>query len=208
MIVEFADLNLNLKGTLAGANSVPAAAIADLKGRPGKLVACWRPEVGQYGHLLIIRTFEDPREWLAERRRILTSSNPFGCADALIDLSFEAYEPYDGFGEFPVGSHGPFFEIRSYKVKPGGLHLLRPEWSAVKAERDKFSPMMMVMNSIDGPTRAVSMWPYKTLEERAIIRAKVFLECKGWPTPSGASWFDPARMTNSIYVAVDGSPLS
>lgn len=206
MIVEIADLNLKLTARPAGPNSVAEAAMHDIESQPGKLVACWRPEFGPFSHLLLIRTFEDPGEWYSERRRISTSSNPFGCGDDLIDLSFEAYEPYDGF-EFPVGSVGPFFEMRSYKVKPGGFHPLRPEWTAIKPERDRFSLTMMVMGSLDGSSRAVSIWPYQTLEQRADIRAKVFAECKGWPTPSGIHFFDPARMISNLYIPVPGSPL-
>ncbi|WP_409592317.1 NIPSNAP family protein [Sphingobium sp.] len=105
------------------------------------------------------------------------------------------------------GDHGPYYEIRTYRMKPVGLARLMPEWAEIAPQRSPFSPLLTAAYAIDVPTRMIHIWPYARLEARADARADAARNCEGWPTPSGFDWIDADSMSNAIFVPYPGSPL-
>lgn len=203
--LEFATLHL----TFPGAAQAPDR-IMDYMSSPGasgRLLACWRPEIGPLNKLLVIRAFDDEAALLAERRKVREASDPFGCGELILGLDVDTHIPFAGFADLQPGDPGPYYEVRTYRVRPGGLARLIPEWAEAAPRRSRFSPLLMAAYAADGPTRMTHIWPYPSLDARAAARADAAKNCEGWPTPSGPAWLDPAELGNSVYLACPGSPL-
>ena len=61
------------------------------------------------------------------------------------------------------------------------------------------------MYAIDGAPRLTQIWAYKSLEERAAIRAKTVADGI-WPPKGGPDWLSP-KMSSSIAMPLAFSPL-
>lgn len=203
-LYELATLEL----TFAGAASAPATVLADLQSSAsaGTLLALWQPEFGSLSKLVVLRRFDDEATLLTERRRVRQSANPFGCGNTLVGLELDSYLPFPGFAEVVPGAYGNIYEVRTYRIKPGGLAFIMPEWAAIAPARSRFSPLLMAMYATDGTNRMMHVCPYANFEQRTTQRAAA-AKLEGWPTPSGPPWMDPTDMKSAIYRPASGSPL-
>src|SRR3954467_2305316 len=92
MIYEIATLTIKL-GAAAKAvegigNYVKAA------GAKGTLLGCWSTEISDLNQLMVLRSFGDHAELIAERERILNTSEPFGAGEAITGMNFDSYAPF------------------------------------------------------------------------------------------------------------------
>jgi hypothetical protein len=203
--LEIATLHLNFPG----AAQAPARVLDYTESNEslGTVLACWRPEIGPLNKLLLLRSFEDERALFAERANLRRSENPFGCGNFLLGLEIDSYATFDGLPVIEPGAHGPNYEVRTYRVRPGGLFRLIPEWVEIAPSRSEYSTLLTAAYALDGPMRMIHIWPYHNLEERASARAEAAQKCDGWPTPSGADWIDPIDVASALYLPILGSPL-
>src|SRR3954467_7919840 len=86
MIYEIATLTIKL-GTAAKAiegigDYVKAA------GAKGTLLGCWSTEISDLNQILVLSGFDDIAELIAERERVLNTSEPFGAGEAIAAMSF------------------------------------------------------------------------------------------------------------------------
>jgi hypothetical protein len=103
------------------------------------------------------------------------------------------------------GDVGPFYEVRTYVFKPDGIVPTEELWREWLPKRATVSPILTAMMSTTGTVaRFMHIWPYKTLDERARLRAKAVAD-KVWPPPGGPEQF--VRMQNDIYMPAGFSPL-
>jgi hypothetical protein len=196
---------LALLSTTVGAAPKAAPAIeAYAKEGKGRLLAVWASEIGLLNQILVLRGFADDAEMQAERARALASSSPFGCAEWLTGLSMDGYAPFPDIPPMRTGELGPFYEVRSYILKTGGLAPTLAAWKEYLPARLSLSPLVVAMHALDGPPRFTHVWAYRTLNDRQAIRADAV--ARGlWPPRGGPDWLAEMRSTICLPTAV--SPL-
>ena len=171
----------------------------------GTLRACWTSEIGPLNEILLIRDFADEAHRIAERERVSLAGNPFGIGEFINAMSLDTYTLFPFLPPIAAGTYGPFFEVRSYTLKPSGLAPTIAAWKEGVPARIAISPLIAAMYAIEGAApRFMHIWPYKSLHERAMIRASA-VEAGVWPPKGGPDQI--LTMRNAIYVAAPFSPL-
>ncbi|MBW7966689.1 NIPSNAP family protein [Bradyrhizobium sp. BR 10261] len=201
MLYEIATLTVKL-GTAAKA----VAGIGDYVGASdanGMLLGCWASEIGELNQLLVLRSFRDHEAWRAERERTLRTTNPFGAGEAITEMSFDTYAPFPFLPPVVPGKYGSVYEIRTYRLRHGGVPPTIAAWDAAMPERGKLSPLSIVMYALDGPPR---IWPFASLDARTALRAESV--AKGvWPPKGGPDWLT-GNMRSIIALPTAISPLA
>jgi hypothetical protein len=178
--------------------------LAANKGR-GELLACWYAEIGALNRVLVMRGYRDEASLAADRSALPAGDDRLGLGDLLVGAESDAYVPFPFMEPIKPGAHGPFYEVRTYLLKPDGLAGTIEAWRKSVAERMKLSPVTAAMHAMVGTTpRFMHIWPYKSLDERQRIR-KEAVDNKVWPPPGG-----PARLfaqQTDIYLPAPFSPL-
>jgi len=104
------------------------------------------------------------------------------------------------------GKYGAVYEIRTYKLKHGGVPNTIAAWEAAVPERIKLSPLVIAMYALDGPPRFTHIWPFVSLDARAAVRADSV--AKGvWPPKGGPAWLT-GEMRSTIALPTAISPLA
>ncbi len=202
---ELATLHVTFAGAAAAPQS--AARFCAAPDANGSLLGCFRSELGPVNKVVLLRSFGSSAELFSERERVRASPDPFFCGDSLTAMDIESYAPLPGFDAIEGGAYGSYYEIRTYRVRPGGLSRLVPEWVTAAPKRNQFSKLLMVMYGLDGVDRLTHIWPYASMEERTRARAEAAARCEGWPPPSGFRWFDSADMRTGIFIPTAESLL-
>jgi NIPSNAP len=175
-------------------------------GAKGTLLGCWASEIGQLNQLYVLRGFVDDAELQAERTRTFGTGNPFGCGEAIVTMGFDSYVPFPFLPPVAAGKFGKVYEIRTYRLKPGGIPATIAAWQAAVPERVKLSPLVVAMVALDGPPRFTHIWPFASLDARAAIRAESV--AKGiWPPKGGPDWLT-GDMHSTIALPTAISPLA
>ncbi|AND89007.1 MULTISPECIES: NIPSNAP family protein [Bradyrhizobium] len=204
MLYEIATLTVKL-GTAAKA----VAGIGDYVGAPeakGTLLGCWANEIGELNQLLVLRSFGDHEAYRGERERALRTANPFNAGEAIAQMSFDTYVPFPFLPPVVPGKYGSVYEIRTYRLKHGGVPPTIAAWEAAMPERGKLSPLSIAMYALDGPPRFTHIWPFASLDARAAVRAESV--ARGvWPPKGGPDWLT-GEMRSIIALPTAISPLA
>jgi len=204
MLYEIATLTIKL-GTAAKVME----GIRTFVGAPdarGTLLGCWSTEISELNQVLVLRGFADMAELLAERERTLATTEPFGAGEAIANLAFDTYRPFPFLPPVAPGKYGSVYEIRTYKLKHGGLPHTIAAWEAAIPERTKLSPLSIAMYAVDGAPRFTHIWPFAGLDARAAVRADSV--AKGvWPPKGGPAWLT-GDMRSVIGLPAPFSPLA
>ncbi|OAE99039.1 NIPSNAP family containing protein [Bradyrhizobium centrolobii] len=204
MLYEIATLTVKL-GTAAKA----VAGIGEYVGASeakGSLLGCWASEISDLNQLLVLRSFADHEAWRSERERALRTPNPFNAGDAITQLNFDTYAPFPFLPPVAPGRYGNVYEIRTYRLKHGGVAPTIAAWEAAIPERVKLSPLSIAMYSLDGPPRFTHIWPFASLDSRAAVRAESV--AKGvWPPKGGPDWLT-GDMRSIVALPTAISPLA
>ncbi|WP_285595331.1 NIPSNAP family protein [Kineosporia sp. NBRC 101731] len=172
----------------------------------GTLLGSWRTEVGALGRIVVLRDFETRHQLSAERRRALTSRDPFNGGPALRALSMETYEGFPFLPQARPRQLGGLYEVRTYVLKPGGLTPTLEAWEkAVEPAKDYTDHLVTNMFATDGPSRITHIWGFESMQQRAALRER-YQAAGLWP-PKGAPDLI-ATATSSIMLPNPGSPLS
>lgn len=150
----------------------------------GQLLGAWQSENGRLGRLYVLRGFTDSAELELERLRERGSSTPFGAGEHLTDLTVNSFAPFPFVPPVRTGHFGPVYEIRDYRLLPGGLPATIRGWRSALPGRQRVDPLTVVMYSLDGADRIVHIWPFNGLDERVQIRRQLYDE-NMWPPPGG-----------------------
>jgi hypothetical protein len=181
------------------------AAMKDPVAKLSGLLACWSTDIGALNRIMIIRSIADAAVNLNERAALLGSNNPYGIGDLITDMTMDTYAMLDCVAPMAPGDPGPFYEVRTYVFKPNGIAPTEQLWREWLPKRASVSPVLTAMMSTSGTVaRFMHIWPYKTLDERARLRAKAVAD-KVWPPPGGPEQF--VTMQNDIYMPTPFSPL-
>lgn len=171
----------------------------------GKPLGCFSCDFGVLNRFTLLTAYDDAEALFADRARILKSADPYGIGKYLGSVTSAAYEPFAFMGDIETGSFGPFYEIRTYAVAPGGMPSTVDAWSKVIERRQEMSKLLTVMQSIGStPQTMVHIWPYSSIEERSKARAQASKEGI-WP-PAGSGTHLTA-MQSELFVATAFSDL-
>ncbi|MGU3559746.1 NIPSNAP family protein [Methylobacterium radiotolerans] len=172
----------------------------------GELVGCWRSEIGTLGRLIVLRGFAAPEDMTAERRRALLSANPFNAGPVITALEMDSYAPFPFLPPIRTGDRGGVYEVRTYRLKPGGLPPTLAAWeAAIGPARAYTQHLVLNMYALDGAPRITHIWGFRSLEERAALRSRAY-EAGIWPPKGGPDQI--AEATSTIALPQGRSPLS
>lgn len=204
MIYDLTVLGLRPNTLGAVLPKLPEAIPSSVK--TGKLLGCFTCEFGVLNRIAILSAYTGIESLAEDRAAIAASNNPYGINEYLGAYDRCAYRPLPFMqGDIEPGAHGPFYEMRTYGIGPGGLQATNEGWAKAVPARAKLSPLLMVMTSIEpGATRMLHIWPYKSLDERAKARATASAE-KLWP-PAGGEHL--TSLQSELFVATKFSPLA
>jgi hypothetical protein len=169
------------------------------------LLACWYADIGALNRIMCLRRIADPAQAIARRQKLLDSDNPFGLGDMMTGMSMDTFVALDFLPPIQPGALGPCYEVRSYELTPGGHTPTVESWRKAVPARIKISPLLIAMTSVTGALpRLIHIWPYKSLEERARLRAKAVADGV-WPPKGGGPYM--ATQQTDIYLPAPFSPL-
>jgi len=171
----------------------------------GKLLGAWYSDIGRLNEVFVLREFDSPDDLSAERERARRTADPFGCTDLLTGLDMESYAPLDFIPPVETGDFGPYYEIRTYRMKPNGLAPTEEKWRTAVPVRAAYSRLTVAMYSIDGGSRFTQIWPYRSLDERQAARTRSVADGI-WPPKGGPDWLTP-DMYSTIAIPLAFSPL-
>jgi hypothetical protein len=172
----------------------------------GQLMGCWRTEVGMLGRLIVLRGFTAPEDMTAERRRALLSANPFNAGGVVTALEMDSYAPFPFLPPIRTGERGGLYEIRTYRLKPGGLAPTLSAWeAAIEPARTYTEHLVVNLYALDGAPRITHIWAFASLQERAALRAQAY-GAGVWPPKGGPDQI--ADATSVIALPQGESPLS
>jgi NIPSNAP len=171
----------------------------------GKLLACWSSDIGALNQIFIAREYASERDAAEQRDAQARNADPFGTAEFIVSIASDTYVAFPFIDPMQPGSHGPFFEVRTYLMKPNGLAGTIEAWRQALPARLALSPVLAAMYSVSGlMPRFMHIWPYKSLDERHRIRAQA-VETGIWPPPGGPDRL--VTMQNDIYLPAPFSPI-
>lgn len=205
MYYELATMTLPFGTAAQAAQNVQAFAANG----QGEFLACWFTDIGVLNQMIVLRGFESLEDLRLERERTQLHANPFGCAEFYLHLEQHSYQGFPWMK--PVkpsaqsGIEGPFYEIRTYGIKPGGVQGTIDLWEQAVPLRDKLSPCVVAMVALDGPLRFTNIWAYPSLDARTKARAESVAQGI-WP-PKGGPALLTTQMTSTIALATAVSPL-
>jgi hypothetical protein len=157
-------------------------------------MACWYSEIGALNRIMIIRAAADPAADLDRRRATLTEPSSLGIGEFIVEMTMDTYVFFDFIEPMRPGQFGPWYEVRSYMLKPDGLSPTMELWRKAVPGRKAVSPLLAAMTSVTGTvTRFLHIWPYPTLDERVRLRAKAVDDGVSPPPRRTEPSHDPAN---------------
>lgn len=204
MIYDFTVLGLR-PNTLGAVMPHLADAIA-ANSRRGKLTGCFTCDFGVLNRIAVLTEYPDTRALAEDRAGSMERDDRLGFAPQLASLERTAYALLAFSEPIKPGKYGPFYEIRTYGIAPGGLQATSDAWSKGISRRNELSKLLAVMASIDtSPQRMLHIWPYASLDDRAATRARASKEGI-WPPPGGSDHV--LSLQSELFVPTAFSPLS
>lgn len=170
-----------------------------------KLLGVWFSDIGQLNQVVVLTSFTSQQDLDAEKARLAAQENVFANAENIIKYSVENFAGFDFLPEVELGEFGPVYEIRTYELKHGGVPHVLNAWNNAVPERTQYSKLTIAMYALDGTPRIVSIWPYKSLNERSEIRAQSVADGI-WPPKGGPQWLTH-EMQSMIALPTAISPL-
>jgi hypothetical protein len=170
-----------------------------------KLAAFWYTEIGPLNQVIHVW----PYETVLERSKIRAEAVKMGIwppknSDFIADMKSEILEALPFSPPLSPSGNGPYFEMRSYVLKPGGVPAMAERWKEHLPGRLKLSPLTGVFASdIGNLNQWVHIWAYKSLDERAAVRKKAAAEGI-WPPPGDSPVL---KMETKILLAAPFSPI-
>ena len=166
-------------GTHPQALAVLGKSLADDR----NLLACWYSDIGAVNQILIIRKAPNTAATLDARYAALSAPDPLGISEYIAAMAMDTYVSFDFTPPLRPGEFGPCYEVRSYVLKRTGLASTIEAWRKSVPGRMKISPVLAAMTSVTGAVpRFLHVWPYKSFDERARLRAKAAADGV-WPPP-------------------------
>jgi NIPSNAP len=174
-----------------------------------RLAAMWTTEIGPLNQVIHVWEYKDTNQRADVRAKVQQLGIwPPKTQDLITDMTSEILIPQSFSPPMTPSNHGPYFEMRSYTLKPGGTAQMAETWSKHIAGRIKLSPLIGVFASdIGALNKWVHIWAYKSLDERVAVRKKA-MEQGIWPPPSTPDKPSPTvHQESKILLATQFSPI-
>jgi NIPSNAP len=169
------------------------------------LAAFWYTEFGLLNQVIHVWPYVDANE----RARIRAEANkpdvwPPKVHEFIADMRSEVLVPLPFSPPLEPSNHGPFFEMRSYTLRAGGVPEMAAKWEKHLAPRLELSPLIGVFTSEHGELgQWIHIWAYKSLEQRMEVRRT--MQEKGiWPPPPPVPTL---RQSASLLLPAPFSPI-
>jgi len=170
-----------------------------------KLAAFWYTEIGPLNQVIHVWPYADT----LERSRIRAEAIDRGIwppktQDLIVDMRSEIFEPLPFSPPLEPSNLGPYFEMRSYTLKPASVSQMAERWAEFLPGRLKLSPLVGVYScDIGGLNQWVHIWAYRSLDERLAVRKKAAAEGI-WPPPGDSP---VVKQETKILLAAPFSPI-
>ncbi len=180
-------------------------ALAGGRTKYSPLFGYWYTEFGPLNQALHVWPYED----LKQRQDIRAVVGKLGywppaSGPLLAAQKSEIFLPAPFNDEKVTGQLGPVYELRTYTYATGDIPHVIEAWSKAIDERRKHSSFIGAWyTDLGGLNQWAHMWAYKSLEERARVRADMVAR-KLWPAPGGPV---PLRQENKLMLPFPFSPL-
>lgn len=198
-------INITIKMGTADTVATGIQAFTQASDAKGKLLGVWFSDIGQLNQIVVLRGYDSQADQDAEDARLAGQENLFNSSENIIKYSVEHFAGFDFLPEVELGEFGPVYEIRTYELKHGGIPHVLEAWKNAVPARTTYSKLTVAMYALDGNPRIVSIWPYKSLNERSEIRAKSVADGI-WPPKGGPQWLTH-EMQSMIALPTAVSPL-
>ena len=169
------------------------------------LAAFWYSEIGALNQIIHVWPYES----IEERGKVRAAAVAEGAwppkvGEFIETMQSEILQPVDFIEQMKPGEHGPYYEMRSYILKPGGLPGMIERWKEKVPARLEYSPAVAAMSTDVGTlNKWVHIWPYKSLDERVATRNKA-KDDGVWP-PKGDS--PVVKQETTILLPAPFSPM-
>ena len=174
-----------------------------------RLAAMWTTEIGPLNEVIHVWEYKDVAERSKIREAVVKAGIwPPKTSEFIVGMKSEIMIPQPFSPPLTPSNHGPYFEMRSYTLKPGGTAQMAETWAKHIAARTKLSPLIGVFASDVGHLNQwVHIWAYKSLDERSAIRKKAMADGI-WPPPSSPDKPSPTvQQETKILLAAPFSPV-
>jgi hypothetical protein len=170
-----------------------------------KLAAFWYTEIGPLNQVIHVWPYENALERSKIRAAVVKDKVwPPPTSDMIAEMRSEIYEPLPYSPPMEPANDGPYFEMRTYTLKPGSIAAMAERWKEHLPARIKLSPLTGVFTSdVGGLNQWLHIWAYKSLDQRTEVRKKA-VESGIWPPPGGNVTI---RQENKIVLAAPFSPI-
>jgi hypothetical protein len=170
-----------------------------------KLAAFWYTEIGPLNQVIHVWPYENALERTKIRAAVVKDKVwPPPTSDLIAEMRSDIYEPLPFSPPLTPANDGPYFEMRTYTLKPGSIAGMAERWKEHLPARIKLSPLTGVLSSdVGGLNQWLHIWAYKSLDQRTEARKKA-VESGIWPPPGGNV---AIRQENKIVLAAPFSPI-
>jgi hypothetical protein len=203
MIYEFRTYTLHPRTTAEFMKRFEEALPKRLEFSP--LAAFWFTEIGPLNQVIHVWPYKDTNERARTRAAAIEAGIwPPKVNELIADMKSEILVPQPFSPKLEPSSHGPYFEMRSYILQPGGIPQMAANWEKHLPGRLAMSPLIGVFTTdLGGLNQWIHIWAYKSLDERMSIR-KTMQEKGIWPPPPPSP---SQRMETKIMLAAPFSPI-
>ena len=169
------------------------------------LAAFWYTEIGPLNQVIHVWPYENT----LERSKIRADAIQRGVwppktSEFIAEMKSEIFEPLPFSPPLVPANHGPYFEMRTYVLKPGGTPSMAQRWGEYLPGLIKLSPLTGVFTSdIGGLNQWMHIWAYKSLDERLAVRKKATVDGL-WPPPGDSPVL---KQETKILLAAPFSPI-
>jgi len=170
-----------------------------------KLTAFWLTEIGPLNQVIHVWGYEDT----SARSRIRAEAAAAGkwppkTGHLIVDMKSEIMIPASCSPELKPAEIGPYFEMRSYIIKPGSAPKMDERWAEFLPGRVAMSPLVGAFTSDIGDLNQwVHIWAYNSLDQRMAVRDKAKAEGI-WPPPGDSPVI---HQESKIMLAAPFSPI-
>jgi len=174
-----------------------------------RLAAMWTSEIGPLNEVIHVWEYKNVLERTEIREKVQKLGIwPPKTQDLITNMKSEIMIPQPFSPPLAPSKHGPYFEMRTYTLKAGGVAQMSESWAKHLPGRLALSPLIGCFSSDVGHLNQwVHIWAYKSLDERVAVRKKA-MEAGIWPPPSTPDKPSPTvTQQSAILLATKFSPI-
>lgn len=170
-----------------------------------KLTALWYTEIGPLNQVIHVWAYDDVNDRDRTRAAAVEAGIwPPPTSDLIVDMKSEILHRASCSPELTPAEVGPYFEMRSYVLKPGSAPRMAERWAEYLPGRVALSPLVGAFTSdIGGLNQWIHIWAYNSLDQRMAVRDQA-KAAGSWPPPGDSPVI---HQESKIMLAAPFSPI-